>query len=66
LASGRIMTDWLQKEIGSTASDIRFRLGMWASWSAYNFESFTAQADTDFKNNAQQLITLLTPISNPW
>ncbi len=31
-----------------------------------NFESFTAQADTDFKNNAQQLITLLTPISNPW
>ncbi|WP_228393026.1 hypothetical protein, partial [Pseudomonas helleri] len=25
----------LQKEIGSTASDIRFRLGMWASWSAY-------------------------------
>jgi hypothetical protein len=35
LASGRIMTDWLQKEIRSTASDIRFRLGMWASWSAY-------------------------------
>ena len=31
-----------------------------------NFESFTAQADSDFKNNAQQLITLLTPISNPW
>ena len=30
------MTDWLQKEIGSTASDIRFRLGMWASWSAYD------------------------------
>ena len=33
------MTDWLQKEIGSTASDIRFRLGMWASWSAYGVSS---------------------------
>lgn len=31
-----------------------------------NFESFTAQSDADFKSNAQQFITLLTPISNPW
>lgn len=31
-----------------------------------NFESFTAQPDADFKSNAQQFITLLTPISNPW
>lgn len=31
-----------------------------------NFESFAAQSDADFKSNAQQFITLLTPISNPW
>ena len=30
------MRGWLQKEIGSTALGIRFRLGMWASWSAYH------------------------------
>lgn len=31
-----------------------------------NFRVFTAQTDADFQVNAQQFITFLTPLSNPW
>lgn len=30
------MGDWLQKEIGSTVEDFRFRLGMWTLQYTYN------------------------------
>jgi len=40
LLSGRIMVDGLQKKFGSAASGISYLLGMWGSWSGYEFLCF--------------------------
>lgn len=53
------MRCWLLKELGSTASSIRFRLGMWALWGAYELTLFRVNTDVPLLQVLEQASTLL-------